>query len=85
MSACLLLLNFRLLKTRLYKMLLRHKFKVMVTGPALRGGLAPSINMLAFPPPINKLSLLKTAAFVLNFKIWPPKSTALAPALGGEQ
>ena len=32
--------------------------------------------------PINKLLLLKTAAFVLNFKLWPPKSTALAPALG---
>ena len=23
-------------------------------------------------PPINKLTLLKTVAFVLNFKLWPP-------------
>ena len=32
-------------------------------------------------PPINKLTLLKTAAFVLNFKLWPPKLTALPSAL----
>ena len=44
-------------------------------------------NRLAWPP-INKSFLLKTAAFVLIFKLWPPlinacppKSTALAPAL----
>ena len=39
-------------------------------------------------PQLNKLTLLKTAALVLNFKLWPPpmnvcppKSTALPPAL----
>ena len=42
-----------------------------------RGGLAPPIDMLS--PPINKLSLLKTAAFVLNFKLWPPPDKRLAP------
>ena len=43
------------------------------------GGLAP--------PPMNKLSLLKTVAFELNFEFWPPlitlgppKLTALGPA-----
>ena len=46
-------------------------------------------DMLAPPPPINKLTFLKRAAFVLNFKLWSPrqtlgplKSTAQAPALG---
>ena len=61
-----------------------------VPGPAPRGSLAPQLLCLA--PPINKLTLLKTAALVLNFKLWPllinawpthgpPKSTDLAPAL----
>ena len=49
----------------------------------------PPIDVLG--PPINKLTLLKTAAFVLNFKLCPPlpgkrltppsRSTALPPAL----
>ena len=50
------------------------------------GGPAFPIYMLN--PPINKLTLLKRAAFGLNFKLWPPiirawppKSTALQPAL----
>ena len=49
------------------------------------GGLAPP-NRHTWP--INKLTLLKTATSVLNFKVWPPlrngwppKSTALPPAL----
>ena len=53
----------------------------LASGPALKGA-----ECLA--PPINKLSLLKKAACVLNFKFWPPlintwppKSTALAPTL----
>ena len=40
------------------------------------------------PPLVSKLSFLKTAAFVLNFKLcsplinaWPPKSTVLASVL----
>ena len=44
-----------------------------VAGPAPRGGQGafPSpIDMLG--PPINKLSLLKTAAFVLNSNFGPP-------------
>ena len=41
------------------------------SGPAPRGGQAPPIHMLG--PPINKLTLLKTAAFALNFKLWPPQ------------
>ena len=46
-----------------------------------KGGPGSPVDMLAPPPPINKLPLLKTAAFVLNFKLFPPKSTALPPAL----
>ena len=50
-----------------------------------RGG----AQSICLTPPINKLFLLKTAAFVLNFKLcppplinaWPPKSTELAPVL----
>ena len=65
----------------------------MEAGPAPRGGCRGvwifPIDMLA--PPINKLTLLKAATFVLNFKLappplinaWPPKSTALPPALSG--
>ena len=34
-----------------------------------RGAWLPQLTCLA--PPINKLILLKTAAFVLNFKLWP--------------
>ena len=30
-------------------------------------------------PPFNKLTLLKTAAFVLNFKLWPPMIKAWPP------
>ena len=45
----------------------------MIAGPG-------PIDMLA--PPINKLTLLKTAAFVLNyFELCAFKSTALAPDL----
>ena len=29
-------------------------------------------NRQAWPPLINKLTLLKTAAFVFNFELWPP-------------
>ena len=43
-----------------------------------KGGLAPPIDMLA-PPLINKFSILKTAAFVPNFKLWPPPNKRLAP------
>ena len=35
-----------------------------------RGPAPPQSTCLT--PPINKLLLLKTAAFVLNFKLWPP-------------
>ena len=34
------------------------------------GGPGPPLDM--FPLLINKLSLLKTAGFVLNFKVWSP-------------
>ena len=54
------------------------------SGPAPRGARPPNRHAWL---PINKLALLKTAASVLNFKLWPPlitawppKSTALAPA-----
>ena len=52
------------------------------------GGSWPSIDMLAPPPPINKLTFLKTAAFVFNFKLcpllinaWPPLSRMLCRRL----
>ena len=35
------------------------------------------IDMLG--PPIKKLTLLKTAVFVLNFKVWPPLMNAWPP------
>ena len=41
------------------------------------GGSSLPINMLG--PPIKKLTLLKTAAFALNFKLWPPSDERLAP------
>ena len=31
------------------------------------------------PPPVNKRTLLKTAAIMLNFKLWPPPDKRLAP------
>ena len=37
-------------------------------GPGVKG-VWPPIDKLAPSPPINKLTLLKTAAFVLNFKL----------------
>ena len=49
-------------------------------------GSGPPIDMLG--PPIKKLTLMKPAVFVLNFKLWsplmnawPPKSTVRLPAL----
>ena len=39
----------------------------------------PPIDMLA--PQNNKRALLKTAAFVFTFTLWPSESTALAPDL----
>ena len=58
------------------------------TGPALREGRGACPSNRHAWPPNYKLSLFKTAAFVLNFKFWPPlinawppNSTALAPAL----
>ena len=53
------------------------------------GGPAPQSTCLSLPSPINKLALLKTAAFMLNlnFALPPrqmfdlPKPTALPPAL----
>ena len=54
------------------------------SGPATRGrgqrGLPFAIEMLG--PPINKLTFLKTAAFVLNFELYPtspPPDKRLAP------
>ena len=41
------------------------------------GVLASLFDMLG--PPINKLTLLKTAAFVLNFKLCPPLINAWPP------
>ena len=52
--------------------------RVGAKGGSGRSG-PPPIDMLH--PPINKLTLLKTTAFVPIFKVGPPKSTALAPAL----
>ena len=39
---------------------------------AKRGPGGPSPPMVMLYPPIKRLSFLKTAAFVLNFKFWPP-------------
>ena len=48
--------------------------QILEQGRRQEGGaredLAPPIDMLG--PPINKLTLLKTEAFVLNFKLRPP-------------
>ena len=44
--------------------------RILVSGPAPRRCLAAQSTCL--DPPINKLSISKTAAFVLNFKFWPP-------------
>ena len=44
-------------------------------GNSLRAGAKGgpgSPNRHACPPPINKLTLLKTAASALSFKLWPP-------------
>ena len=44
-----------------------------VAGPAPRGrqeGPGPPFDMLG--PQMNQLTVLKTSAFVLNFKLWPP-------------
>ena len=40
-------------------------------------GFGPPIDMHG--PPIKKITLLKTAAFVLNFKLWLPPDERLAP------
>ena len=40
-------------------------------------GFDPPIHMHG--PPIKKITLLKTAAFVLNFKLWLPPDERLAP------
>ena len=42
-----------------------------------QGGRGSPIDMLG--PPINKVALLKTAAFVLYFKLWPPLINAWPP------
>ena len=73
-------LNLNLSKTTFMIVSPMKKLGWPTAGPALRGGqggLVPPINML--DPPINKLSLLKTAAFVLNFKFWPPLINAWTP------
>ena len=48
-----------------------------VQTPRWARGSGLPIDMLG--PPIKKLTLLKTAAFVLNFKLWPPSDERLAP------
>ena len=54
----------------------------MLQGRRKGGPGGPRLQSTCLAPPINKLSLLKTAVFVLNLKFWSPcKSTALAPAL----
>ena len=55
--------------------------QILEQGRRQEGGaredLAPPIDMLG--PPINKLTLLKTEAFVLNFKLRPPPDKLLVP------
>ena len=59
----------------------KKRFQNVELGPAPRGAkgksVAPSIDMLG--PPINKLTLFKKAAILLNFKLWPPPYKCLAP------
>ena len=55
---------------KIVERVLENRIRGLVTGPAPQGGLLPPIDMLG--PPINKLTLSKTAAFVLTFKLWPP-------------
>ena len=46
-------------------------------GGGPNGGCLPPIDMLSTS--INKLTHLKTVAFVLNFKLWPPLINAWSP------
>ena len=52
-------------------------FSSSSTRAGAKGGLAPQSTRLASP--INKLTLLKTVAFVLNFKFWTPLINAWPP------
>ena len=53
-----------------------HPVLVGQAGPERRRGPGTPIDMLG--PPINKLTLSKTAAFVPNFKLRPPPDKRLA-------
>ena len=60
----LLLLNYRDKRFFMHTVFQGQRRRGSQRGPA------PPIDMLG--PPINMLTLLKTAVFVLNFKLWPP-------------
>ena len=49
---------------------LRQGQQNAASGLVPRGAWPPPIGMLG--PPINMFTLLKTATFVFNFKLWPP-------------
>ena len=51
---------------------------VMVSQGRRQGGAWPP-QLTCLAPPINKHTLLKTAAFVLNFQPWPPLINAWPP------
>ena len=53
------------------------RFSFTDSRPAPKRGGGP-LNRHAWPP-INKVTLLKTAAFVLNFKLWPLPDKHSAP------
>ena len=74
-TICLFFLSKHVIFVKLMHTHERQSKIIIASTPSSQG--RPQLTCLA--PPINKLTFLKTAAFVLNFKLWHHPDNCLAP------